>query len=258
VIIHSCSQGSPEWHQARCGVITASMFGVIRKRVGCLTDQQQRFVEAVRAGHDEKGAMAAAGYKAKPRAEGIERALAGEVVGDYSDAAKDYAFRLAVERISGSPLDEQFETFAMRRGHELEPEARFAHEMAASVTVQRAGFVTTDDNAFGGSADGLIGEDGGSEYKCLIDPARLRQVLIDDDTSDFTDQCQGLLWLTGRKWWHFGLYCPALAPIGKELWWREWKRDDDYIERMERDLIAFKALVDENERRLREDVRIAA
>ncbi|AOE60405.1 hypothetical protein QZH45_14320 [Pseudomonas corrugata] len=35
-----------------------------------------------------------------------------------------YAFELAVERIGGAPLDGGFETWQMRRGHELEPEAR--------------------------------------------------------------------------------------------------------------------------------------
>jgi len=251
VILVEAPQGSPEWHSARAGTITASMFSVARQRIGMLTAQQRTFVEAVQAGADEKGAMLAAGYKTKPRAEAIERALAGEKVGDWSNAAKDYAFRLAVERISGEPLDEGFETCAMRRGHELEPAARAAHEAAAGVIVDPCGFVLTEDSAFGASADGFIGDDGGAEYKCLIAPDRLRAVLLDGDVSDFADQVQGGMWITGRAYWHFALYCPALAPIGRELWWREWRRDDDYIEAMERDLIAFKALVDENEQILR-------
>jgi hypothetical protein len=258
MILVESPQGSDPWRQARAGVITGSMFATVRKRVGMLTYQQRAYVEAIRAGQSEKDAMATAGYKAKPRAEGIDRALAGEKVGDWSDAAKDYAFRLAVERISGEPLDEGFETFAMRRGHELEPAARFAHELAAGVSVRPCGFVMTDDSAFGVSADGFIGEDGGAEYKCLIDPSRLRTILLDGDLSEFADQVQGGMWITGRKFWHFALYCPALAPIGKELWWREWKRDDDYIEAMEADLVEFKRLVDFNEQLLRDGSKAAA
>lgn len=210
MIVVDCDQGSPEWHAARAGVITASMFGTARQRL-----------------------------------------KSGARKGEFSAAARDYAFRLAVERISGQPLDEGFETFAMRRGHELEPAARAAHEIEAGVVVQRCGFVLTDDRVFGASADGLIGEHGGAEYKCLIDPARLRGVLVDDDLSEFQDQVQGCLWLTGRRWWHFALYCPALDSIGRALWWREIQRDDDYIEAMERDLLEFRALVDETEIRLR-------
>ncbi|KAG1250427.1 hypothetical protein G6F65_018742 [Rhizopus arrhizus] len=58
------------------------------------------------------------------------------------------------------------------------------------------------------------------------------------------DQAQGCMWITGRKWWHIGLYCPALAPVGRQLWWQEFKRDDDYIEKLVDDLMEFKGLVD--------------
>ncbi|MBX9505209.1 recombinase, partial [Pseudomonas aeruginosa] len=57
---------------------------------------------------------------------------------------------------------------------------------------------------------------------------------------------------TGRKFWHVGMYCPALEPVGRQLWWREFKRDDDYIEELESDLWSFKLLVDEYEAKLRE------
>lgn len=200
-----CEQGSEEWHQARAGVITASNFKLTR---------------------------ASAKLKSGPNK------------GDYNEAAKNYAFRLAIERISGKALDEGFETWQMRRGHDLEPAARAAHEEHAGVVVQRAGFVMTDDGLFGGSADGLIGSDGGAEYKCLVSPEGLRDVLLSGDLSDFTDQIQGCLWVTGRKWWHFALYCPALESIGKHLYYREIHRDDDYIEAMEQDLVAFNRLVE--------------
>jgi hypothetical protein len=250
ILVH-CAQGDDQWKAERAGVITASMFSVIRKRVGELDEKQAAYVNAMVDGKSQAESMLLAGYKTKPRAAAIERALAGLPIGDWSDAAKDYAFRLAIERISGEPLDEGFQTWAMARGHELEPAARSAHEFAADVTVQPCGLVLTDDRAFGSSADGFIGEDGGAEYKCLIAPDRLRAVLLENDLSEFEDQMQGGMWITGRKYWHFALYCPALAPIGKELWWREWKRNDDYIEKMEADLIAFKALVDHNEAALR-------
>lgn len=249
--IIECDQGSAEWHLARAGCITASMFGTARSRVGGLTDQQKIYVEAIQAGKSEAAAMTLAKYKAAPRSETVARALAGEKVGEFSETAKNYAFRLAIERISGQPLDEGFETYAMRRGHELEPEARMEHEIQAGVVVQRAGFVTTTDGAFGASADGLIGEQGGSEYKCFINPEKLRSFHIDNDASDIFDQVQGCMWITGRKWWHIGLYCPALKPVGRQLWWQEFKRDDNFIERLEEDLWEFKLLVDQYESHLR-------
>lgn len=202
MIVINCDQGSPEWHGARAGVVTASMFKVARQRL-----------------------------------------KTGKNAGDFTEAAKNYAFRLAIERISGTPLDDGFETWQMRRGHELEPAAREAHESHAGVIVERAGFVTTDDSLFGASADGFIGDDGGSEYKCLVSPEGLREVLLAEDISEFTDQIQGCLWITGRHWWHFGLYCPALESIDKQFFWREVRRDDDYINKMELELVEFNRLV---------------
>lgn len=171
--------------------------------------------------------------------------------GEPTKAAQDYAFRLAVERISGEPLDGGFETWQMRRGHELEPDARMAHEIRTGLIVQQVGLVKTDDLAFGASADGFIGDDGVSEYKCFLAPEKLRAFHIDQDADSIKDQVQGVLWITGRKWAHIGMYCPALKPVGRELWLGEYDRDDDYIEELERDLWEFKKLVDEYEARLR-------
>lgn len=245
MIVIECQQGSQDWLKARAGAITASMFTVAREKVGTLTEKQQRYVAEILSGADEKGAAERAGYKSIPRSEGIQKALKGEQVGDYSNAAKDYAFRLAVERISGEPLDEGFSTWAMRRGNELEPEARAAHEARIEMLITPTGLVTTDDGLFGASADGLINDDGGSEYKCLVSPERIRSIIIDHDLDQFKDQIQGCMWLTGRKWWHHVMYCPALKPAGKELIIHPMKRDDDYIEALEADLLAFNDLVEQ-------------
>lgn len=251
MIIVNCDQGSPEWHAARAGCITASMFATARTKVGLPTEQQQKYIDAMRGGATQEAAMKAAEYKSPPRASVIDKALRGEPVGEYSDAAKDYAFRLAIERISRTPLDEGFETWQMKRGHELEPHARMEHEAQTGLIVQRAGFVTTDDGLFGASADGLIGDYGGSEYKCFVAPDRLRSIYMDDDFSEIADQAQGCMWLTGRKWWHVCLYCPALEPIGKQLWWREVKRDDAFIDKLETDLLEFADFVNRYETALR-------
>lgn len=253
MIILTCDQGSDAWHRARAGVVTASMFATARKRVGELDERQQAYVDGVQSGLDEKVAAKAAGYAAVPKAAGIAKALRGEPVGDYSDEAKSYAFRLAIERISGEPLDEGFETYAMRRGHELEPYARAELEVQTGLMVQRAGFVLTDDGAFGASADGLIGDDDGVELKCFIDPLRLRRFHIDNDASEVFEQAQGCMWITGRKWWHIGLYCPALAPVGKQLWWKRFERDEEFIEKMRADLLAFRSVVDAYEQDLKRE-----
>ena len=202
MIINIAPQGSEDWHRARAGVVTASMFKVAR--------------EKLKTGPDK---------------------------GQPSKAARDYAFRLAIEGLSGLPLDEGFTTWQMTRGIELEPEARAAHELHAGVIVQQAGFVTTDCGRFGASADGLIDENGGAEYKCLVSPERLRETLLNNSIDEFLDQVQGGMWITGRQWWDFCIYCPALDSIGRSLTrWRV-QRDDDYIVALVADLEIFHDLV---------------
>ena len=202
--IVECQQGTADWFNARSQAITASMFSTVR--------------DTLKSGPNKGG---------------------------YKKAAEDYAFRLAIERISGEALqDEQFQTFSMKRGHDLEPEARDIHAFRIGCDVQTAGIVRTKDRKFGASVDGLIGDDGISEYKCFVAPEKLKAILIDGDISDVTDQIQGGLWLTGRQWCDFALYCPALSCIDQELTVKRVHRDDDYIEAMERDLLAFDGLVE--------------
>ena len=183
--------------------------------------------------------------------EARKRLKSGPKKGGFTEAAEDYAFRVAVERISGAPLDEGFSTWAMKRGNELEPEARAWVEVKLGIFVDVAGFVTTDDKKFGASADGFIDKDGGLEIKCLVDPGRIRNVILSDDISEFMDQIQGGMWITGRKWWQFALFCPALEKVGLQLYTKRVERDDNYIDALELDLIAFERLVSENEAALR-------
>lgn len=205
--IVNCTQGSPEWHQARAGVFTASNF---KHAVNRLKN------------------------------------------GGLGEKAKDHAFGLAIERISGVPLDGGFETWQMKRGHELEPEARWRHQEEIGVVIQEVGVILTEDGVFGGSADGLIGSDGGSEYKCLVSPESLRDVLITGNIEEYRPQVQGCLWLSGRAWWDFCLYCPALKPAGRDL--TRWRipRDDKYIDEvLVPNIFEFKTLIDSYEAALR-------
>jgi len=140
----------------------------------------------------------------------------------------------------------------MRRGRELEPEARLAHEERKGILVEQTGLTLTDDGLFGASVDGLIDNDGSSEYKCFIAPETLMPVLLEGDTSHVIDQVQGQLWVTERNWSDFVLYCPALKDINKHLTIITVERDDTFIKEMESDLLLFNELVNKYEHRLRD------
>lgn len=244
-------QGTTEWLHGRIGAITGSMYSEARNIVGGLTAQQAKMVSLVRDGMDKKQAAIEAGYKTTPNFSAFDDAVAGKRIGDHSNAAKAYAFKLAVERISGQLLDvPQFETWQMKRGNELEPEARLKYEQRQAVLVEQTGLALTEDKLFGSSVDGLVDEDGIIEIKCFVDPTKLQSILIDGDIGEVMDQVQGSLWVTGRLWADFILYCPQLACIGKDLTIIRFDRDDNYIAELEQDLLRFNELVEQYKTKL--------
>lgn len=202
MLLIQCDQGTDEWARARLGIITASMFCEVRKRM-----------------------------------------KSGPNKGGFSEAAKNYAFRLACERIAGTQIGATFETAAMRRGRELEEICRRRHEQDIGEIVELAGFITTDDGVYGCSADSLIGEDGGAEYKAFYDPEKVRAILVENDWGDIMDQAQGCMWITDRKFWDLCLYFPALAPIDRDFTRLRVERDQSYIDAMVSDLNEFADLV---------------
>lgn len=210
-IYYDSPQGSEQWFNDRCGAATGSKFNECRGK-----------------------------YKS------------GKNAGQFLKTAQDYAFKLAYERITGCLLeDPEFTPWQARRGNELEPEARLKYEECQSVLVEQAGLAKTEDGLFGASVDGLVDDDGQIEIKCFLSPTKLSAILLSGDIADCMDQVQGGLWITGRKWCDFILYCPALVKIGKDLTIIRVMRDDNYIAELEKDLLEFNQLVNEYEAKLR-------
>jgi hypothetical protein len=238
-----CAQGAPEWHAARSGLITASCFADAVSTVGGLTEQQETYVAAIRAGADPKAALAEAGYRVTPTADCVRRALAGEVTGQPSDTAKRYAADLAIERISGHQHGEPPKAWVLERGHEMEAHARRYYEGRTGSFVTEAGICLTDDGLFGYSTDGLVDEDGLIEIKAPIDSSKILAMWQTGDTSEYDHQMQGGMWITGRKWCDFIMYVPDLACIGKDLFIKRVFRDDAFIDDMVARLGEFDGLV---------------
>lgn len=201
-------QGSEEWLQCRAGKITASRFKDARDR---------------------------------------NKPGKGEAIGKPSYKCVAYAAQVAVERIAGHPVDKMFQSWQMREGQEQEPHARNAYDVETGNVVQEVGALATDDDLFLYSPDGLIGENGLLEVKTLLSPEVIVRVVGQGDLSEYMDQCIGGLWLTGRQWIDLVLWAPALEPIGRALTIHHITRDEDAIEALEVDLIAFAGMVLKNE-----------
>lgn len=190
-----------------------------------------------------------------------KQARAGKVTASRAKDARDrlkssgaasgkqvaYACQVALERVSGQPADATFENWQMREGHVQEPIARAAYERRTGNLVDEVGAFATDDDLFLYSPDGLIDGDGLLEVKTLFSPERIMTIVGNGDVSDFIDQCMFGLWLTGRQWIDLVVWVPALEHLSV----KRIARDDDYIEAMEADLIAFAKLVTQYENTLR-------
>ena len=212
-ILQDLEQGGDAWKVARSGKVTASR------------------------------AKDARDYKQPTAAQKKE----GLTKGEPSSKLIAYASQVAVERIAQKPMDMTFENWQMREGHVQEPVARAAYEAATGNLVEEVGAIVTDDDCFLYSPDGLVGDDGLVEIKTLFSPERIINIVADGDIQDFIDQCMFGLWLTGRKWIDLVIWCPALEHM--EI--KHIERDENAIELLEEDLVAFLKTVRLYESKLR-------
>lgn len=120
-------------------------------------------------------------------------------------------------------------------------EARTGH------MVDEAGFYLSDDAVFGLSPDGLIDDDGVLEIKTMVSSDTLFTAVADGDVSAYMDQCHGYLWLLGRQWVDLVLWAPDLSHMAIH----RIHRNEDAIEALEADLLAFAKLVTQYENTLR-------
>jgi hypothetical protein len=162
-----------------------------------------------------------------------------------------YAAQVALERISGFPCDEVFNSWQMKRGTELEPKARMEYESQTGSLATESGVVLTDDRLFGYSTDGELGADGIIEIKCLASAIGVLEMWRDGDLSQYMHQIQGGLWITGRKYCDFVMYAPQLETVGKQLFVKRVERNENFIDEMVSQLWAFSRTVSDNEMILR-------
>jgi len=169
----------------------------------------------------------------------MSKGKSGEAIG-----RKKYKTRLVAERLTGQPV-ESYSNDAMAWGVQTEGEARMAYEAATGTFVDQTGFWKHPEIQWVGcSPDGLIGEDGGCEYKCPNTTTHLDYLFTQEIPSDYYKQIQMNLWVTGRKWWDFCSYDPRL-PEKNRLFIKRVERDNPMIEAMELEVKQFLKEVEE-------------
>lgn len=161
-----------------------------------------------------------------------------------SSAQKKYRAELLAEWLLGQPA-EWGSSGWVERGTDLEGEARDYYAFERGVDVEQVGFISTDNGLVGCSPDGLVGDAGGLEIKCLSAANHVLAMLGESD--DYKGQIQGSLWLTGREWWDLCFYNPDLPPVIRRI-----EPDPEWQEAFEPEIEAFVERLEADKERLAE------
>ena len=136
-----------------------------------------------------------------------------------SRSVDGYINKLLGEWLRNKP-DEGFESEWMKRGKEVEQEARDYYAFHTGAEVQQVGFCYIEDGNYGCSPDGLV-EDGGLEIKCPSPGIHVGYILDGRVPLDYRLQILGSLLVTGREYWDFISYHPDIEPLIIRTWQKD-------------------------------------
>src|SRR5262249_34991619 len=141
-----------------------------------------------------------------------------------------YKTELALERINRMPYPKAFESYEARRGIELEPVARELYATVHGVDVVPCGFIKHPTIPWtGASPDGLVGDDGLVEIKCLATHLHMEVARTGVIDTSYLAQVQWQLACTGRQWCEYVGYDDRVQNMRGRLWTHTLRRDDEII-----------------------------
>lgn len=210
-------QRTPEWYDARRGLVTASSVGKLISvsspgateyecpRCGaapthpCLS-LSNKTPTPIKTVHGERAEVAA------------ENAATSPPVLEVADneTSRGLTALLIAERIAGW-TDDTFINSDMIRGIEHEPYARDIYSGHYQQAVE-CGFMvrTEDDWKLGYSPDGLVADDGLVEVKCPRSKTHIQTILDGEVPPYHLPQLQAGLLVSGRKWIDYVSFCAGL------------------------------------------------
>ena len=152
-----------------------------------------------------------------------------------------YMHRLVAERLLRQAMDDGYESKSMKRGSELEDEARKTFEAKTGHVVRKAGFFTTGNNRLGASPDGVLDNGDVAEIKCPLPHTHVGYLM--DGLGDYKPQIQGQMLVCGAKRVHFWSYHPSMPSFYEVL-----ERDTEYIAKLHVALTMFCDQIDAAEK----------
>jgi len=148
-------------------------------------------------------------------------------IGNNGKGLETLVWEKAEELITGR-IKEVYQNERMKWGVKYEPKARIAYEFETGNVVNEVGFIEKDQYS-GCSPDGLIGDDGGVEFKCPSVKVFYEYMQTMKINPVYEWQIQMNLLVSERKWWDYGVYHPNFK---QQLIIQRVERDEEKIEKL--------------------------
>jgi putative phage-type endonuclease len=151
--------------------------------------------------------------------------------GSPSKQRVKYMYELVGQKLGALP-EESYTNKAIENGILREAEARDMYSRDVKPVTQ-VGFCLADEG-WGCSPDGFVGEDGLIEIKCPILSTHIEYLIKQKLPTDYVQQVQGQLLVTGRKYNDFISFFPNLRPLVVRVY-----RDEKFISLLRKELLQF-------------------
>lgn len=134
-------------------------------------------------------------------------AMMTEIKSGEAAARRDLRVRLALERITGRPQENEFTTAALQHGIDTEPAALGIYEAITGQILERTGFLSLDGVMAGCSLDAFVsGRKGIVEAKCPKSATHYEYLKTKQIPKPYRWQCLHNLWVSDAEWCDFISY----------------------------------------------------
>jgi putative phage-type endonuclease len=160
-------------------------------------------------------------------------------------ARKNYLLQLAIERINKKPAEPMFINDAMQRGIDKEDEAVICFEVNQGVFAEKCSFIKSKDIVwFGASPDRLIGNDAILECKVPNTLTHMNYIIDNKLPTKYKAQVYGQMLVTERDRGYFMSWDDRTVE-GMELFVVEFKKDNEYMDNLVKEIALFNNEVEE-------------
>lgn len=159
-----------------------------------------------------------------------------DLLAEGTKAYTDLINQIVVERLTNDFIDTGMDSYALKWGRDTEPFARSAYSFRTGNIVNQASFIKHPKygDITGVSPDGLVGSNGGTEFKCPKDPKiHIDRFINGMNEKEFMPQVQGCIWVCETDWWDWVSFDPRMPEHMRLYIQRVW-RDDNYINKLEK------------------------